>query len=118
MAEIQPFSGWRYDVAQVGDLSNVTCPPYDVIDADFQERLYQLHPCNVIRLELNREEPGDPNPDERYQRASTFLRRWIQQHVLIQEHEAVLYVYHQIFDWEGTTYTRRGVMGRIRLERF
>ena len=105
-------------MAQVGDLSDVTCPPYDVIDAAFQERLYEQHPCNVIRLELNRDEPGDPDPDEKYRRAADFLRRWIHQGVLIQEHEDSLYAYHQVFDWEGRTYTRRGFLGRIRLERF
>ena len=82
MADVHPFRGWRYDVAQVGDLSDVTCPPYDVIDADFQERLYQQHPCNVIRLELNRDEPGDAGVDDRYARASGFLKRWMQEHVL------------------------------------
>ena len=118
MAQVQPFRGWRYDVAQVGDLSDVTCPPYDVIDSEFQEQLYERHPCNVIRLELNRDEPGDAGPDEKYRRAADFLRRWIHQGVLIQEHEDSLYAYHQVFDWEGKRYTRRGFLGRIRLERF
>jgi uncharacterized protein (DUF1015 family) len=118
MADVLPFRGWRYDVGQVGDLSDVTCPPYDVIDADFQEKLYELHPCNVIRLELNRDEPGDPSPDEKYRRAADFLRKWIHQGVLIQEHEDSLYVYHQVFEWAGKQYTRRGFLGRIRLERF
>ncbi|MBI3862437.1 MAG: DUF1015 domain-containing protein [Planctomycetia bacterium] len=118
MADVHPFRGWRYDVGQVGDLSEVTCPPYDVIDAGFQEKLYEKHPCNVIRLELNRDEPGDSMPDEKYRRAADFLRKWIHQGVLIQEHEEALYVYHQIFAWEGKTYTRRGFLGRIRLERF
>jgi uncharacterized protein (DUF1015 family) len=102
----------------VGDLSDVTCPPYDVIDVPFQNQLYEKHPCNVIRLELNRDEPGDPNPDEKYKRAADFLRKWIHQGVLLQEHEDALYVYHQVFDWEGKRYTRRGFLGRIRLERF
>ncbi len=118
MAHVHPFRGWRYDVAQVGDLSDVTCPPYDVIDGEFQERLYEQHPCNVIRLELNRDEPGDSGPDEKYRRAAEFLRRWVHQGVLIQEHEDSLYVYHQVFEWEGREYTRRGFLGRIRLERF
>lgn len=118
MAQVFPFRGWRYDVSQVGDLSDVTCPPYDVIDAAFQERLYEQHPCNVVRLELNREEPGDSGPDEKYRRASEFMRRWMQQGVLMQEREDALYVYHQVFTWGDKTYTRRGFLGRIRLERF
>ena len=118
MADVLPFRGIRYDLAQVGDLSDVTCPPYDVIDAAFQDRLYKLHPCNVIRMELNREEPGDPSPDERYVRATGFLKRWITEHVLMQERDDALYVYHQEFAWEGKTHVRKGFLGRIRLERF
>lgn len=118
MAEVHPFRGWRYDVAQVGDLSDVTCPPYDVIDTAFQERLYKQHPCNVIRLELNRQEPGDAGPDDRYARAAGFLKHWMQDGVLMQEREDALYVYHQVFEWEGTKYTRKGFLGRLRLERF
>lgn len=118
MAQVHPFRGWRYDVAQVGELSDVTCPPYDVIDAGFQERLYEQHPCNVVRLELNRDERGDAGPDEKYRRAAGFLRRWIEQGVLIREREDAIYVYHQVFTWAGQTYTRRGFLGRIRLERF
>ncbi len=118
VADVHPFRGWRYEVAQVGDLSDVTCPPYDVIDADFQERLYQQHPCNVIRLELNRAEPGDTSSDDRYARAAGFLKRWMIERVLVQEEQDALYAYHQIFTWEGREYTRTGFLGRIRLERF
>ncbi|RPI79234.1 MAG: DUF1015 family protein, partial [Planctomycetaceae bacterium] len=118
MAQVFPFRGLRYDVAQVGDLSDVTCPPYDVIDAAFQNQLYERHPCNVIRLELNRDEPGDSDSDQKYRRAADFLAKWLKHGVLMQEPDDALYVYHQVFDWEGESYTRRGFLGRIRLERF
>ena len=59
MAEVHGFRGWRYDMAQVGSLAEVTAPPYDVINAEEQKALYERHPCNVIRLILNKEEPGD-----------------------------------------------------------
>ena len=118
MADVHPFRGWRYDPNQVGNLSDVMCPPYDVIDAAFQEKLYQQHPCNVIRLELNRPEPGDASTDDRYGRAAGFLQRWKQEGVLTQEAQPALYVYHQVFTWEGQTFTRKGFLGRIRLERF
>lgn len=118
MADIQPFRGWRYDLAQVGDLSDVTAPPYDVIDAEQQTQFYKQHPCNVIRLILNREEPGDTGPGDRYDRAANFLRHWQNEGVLIQEHEDALYVYHQEFEWEGQRYVRKGFLGRLRLEEF
>lgn len=118
MAEVQPFRGWRYNLAQVGSLSDVTAPPYDVIGPEQQKTLYEQHPCNVIRLILNRDEPGDDVPDARYQRAANFLRHWKQEGILNQEHEDTLYVYHQEFEWEGRTYVRKGFLGRIRLEEF
>ncbi len=41
MAEVQAFQAWRYDVGQVGDLSDVVAPPYDVIDETFQDNPLQ-----------------------------------------------------------------------------
>ncbi len=117
MAEVHPFRGWRYDISQVGSLSDVTAPPYDVINAEQQKVLYELHPCNVIRLILNRDEPGDA-PDGKYARAAGFLQRWQADGILMQEREPALYVYHQEFDWEGRKYVRKGFLGRIRLEEF
>ena len=74
MPDVRPFRGVRYDVAQVGALSDVVAPPYDVIDAALQERLYQASPYNIIRLELNRPEPDDSESENRYTRAAAFLR--------------------------------------------
>src|SRR3972149_2136101 len=118
MAEVQPFRGWRYDLAQVGSLSDVTAPPYDVISPQRQQDLYQLHPCNVIRLDLNREEPGDVSPDARYARAANFLRHWQSEGILVHERDDAFYVYHQEFEWQGRAYVRRGFLGRVRLEEF
>jgi len=118
MAEVHAFRGWRYDLAQVGSLSDVTAPPYDVIGPDQQRELYEQHPCNVIRLILNRDEPGDASSDERYRRAANFLRHWQSEGTLIREGEDSLYVYHQAFDWEGRHYVRKGFLGRLRLEEF
>lgn len=118
MAEVQAFQALRYDVGQVGDLSDVVAPPYDVIDSAFQDALYKAHPCNCVRVDLNREEPGDTGVEDRYARAAKFMKQWQQDGVLIREHEDSLYVYHQEFEWEGTKYVRKGFLGRLRLEEF
>jgi uncharacterized protein (DUF1015 family) len=111
-------SAVRYDVARVGTLSDVVAPPYDVIDPALQDRLYRASEYNVIRLELNREEPGDTEVQGRYTRAARFLRDWQRQGILRQEDHAALYLYQQTFEVEGTTHTRRGFLGRVRLEPF
>jgi len=118
MPEIQAFRGIRYDLGHVGSLSDVIAPPYDVIDAALQERLYKQHPANVIRLILNREEPGDDDSHNRYSRAARFLRNWRSEGVLFTESDPAVYVYHQKFDYAGQTFTRRGFMARVRLQRF
>jgi uncharacterized protein (DUF1015 family) len=118
MADVHPFRGWRYDLGQVGDLSDVTAPPYDVISPEQQRDLYERHPCNVIRLILNRDEPGDTDPEARYKRAAKFLRHWQSEGILLPDHEDALYVYHQEFDWEGRRYVRKGFLARVRIEEF
>jgi uncharacterized protein (DUF1015 family) len=118
MPTVAPLRGLRYDPKHVGALSQVIAPPYDVIDAALQKALYERHPANVIRLELNREEPGDDERGNKYSRAARFLKDWREQGVVMQEPAAVLYVYHQDFEVEGARHVRRGVMARVRLERF
>ena len=118
MADIHPFRALRYDVSQVGDISDVIAPPYDVINEQMQTELYEKHPCNVTRLILNRSEPGDAGTDDRYERAASFLHRWINDGVLVREREEALYVYHQEFEYEGQQFVRKGFLCRIRLERF
>ena len=118
MPDIQAFRGLRYDLGHVGSLGDVVAPPYDVIGPPLQEQLYKQHPANVVRLILNREEPGDDEHSNRYSRAAQFLRNWRDEGVLFSEPQASVYVYHQVFPIDGQTITRRGFMARCRLERF
>jgi len=119
MPEIQAFRAVRYDLGHVGTLSKVVAPPYDVISPEFQETLYRRHPCNVVRLILNRQEPGDDDEvNNRYTRAARFFRNWQSEGALFTEADPAIYVYHQQFTAEGRSYTRRGFMARVRLSRF
>src|SRR3972149_5440257 len=85
MPAIQAFRGIRYDLGHVGSLSNVVAPPYDVIDAELQSALYDRHPANVVRLILNKDEPGDDEHDNRYTRAVRQLRSWLRDGVVFTE---------------------------------
>src|SRR6266496_4735801 len=118
MADVQAFRAFRYDLARIGNLSDVIAPPYDVIDAALQQALYDRSPHNVVRLILNRETPQDSEHNNRYTRASQTLHGWQQDGVLVQDSARSLYVYHQDFEVEGRRYTRRGFMARVRLEPF
>ncbi len=116
MPEVQPFAALRYDLGHVGSLSDVVAPPYDVIDSTLQNQLYDLHPANVIRLILNRDEPGDDPATSRYARAAQFLKQWRKQGILQPDPSPALYVYHQHFVHDSQSYTRRGFVCRVRLE--
>jgi uncharacterized protein (DUF1015 family) len=113
MADIRAFRGFRYDPARVGALADVVCPPYDVIDAALQQRLYQTSPYNAVRLELTREEPGASI--SKYEQAANTLRRWLLEGVLRQDSARNLYVYEQEFTLEGVVRQRRGFFARVRL---
>ncbi|QDU95211.1 DUF1015 domain-containing protein [Lignipirellula cremea] len=118
MPEIRAFRGLRYDLGHVGALSDVIAPPYDVIDDELQDELYKKHPANVIRLILNRDEPGDSEDNNRYTRAAKFLRNWRTEGVLQMESDPAIYVYHQVFSYGGEEFTRRGFMARTVLQPF
>ncbi|MFM7846344.1 MAG: DUF1015 domain-containing protein, partial [Planctomycetota bacterium] len=118
MPHIQAFRGLRYDLGHVGSLSDVIAPPYDVIDPALQDQLYKKHPANIIRIELNRDEPGDDQTSNRYSRAARFLRNWRTEGVLQLESDPAIYVYHQVFQDGGREVVRRGFMARVQLERF
>ena len=118
MPEIRPFRGVRYDIAKVGDLADVVAPPYDVVDPALQAQLYEASPYNVIRLELTKDEPGDVPGRGKYERAADLLKSWKREGVLREDNHPALYLYEQSFEVDGTNYTRRGFLARVRLERF
>lgn len=118
MPEIQAFRGIRYDLARVGSLSDVVCPPYDVISPPLQEELYRKHPYNFVRLELNRIDPTDDESNNRYTRAGRLFRQWLAEGILFTEAAPAIYVYHQEFSLLGQRHVRRGFMARMRLSRF
>ena len=118
MAEIQAFRAYRYDLGQVGALQDVVAPPYDVIDPDLQQTLYQRSPYNVVRLILNREEASDNEANNRYTRASRFVRDWQRDGILRQDSARSIYIYQQNFTIEDRSLTRLGFLARVRLEPF
>ncbi|MEA2452689.1 MAG: hypothetical protein QOG04_1399 [Actinomycetota bacterium] len=113
MPELKPFKGIRYSSS--ADLKDLTCPPYDVISPEEQDRLHERHPNNAVRLELARAEGGG----EKYRNVAATFQEWMAQGVLEQDTTESLYVYRQ--DFKGPDGTRRrvaGVIGALELEPF
>lgn len=112
MPKIEAFPGYRYHVSQVGSLSTVVAPPYDVIDEKLQDELYTKHPNNVVRLILNKISKEDTELDNRYTRSAQTLNQWKENGVLVQEDKPAIYVYHQTYEVAGKKYVRKGFMCR------
>jgi uncharacterized protein (DUF1015 family) len=122
-----PFRGVRYAPARVGELANVTSPPYDVIGPGTLEQLRAASPYNIVRLILP--EPGRgpagpsgvqsggpagaPHGDARAagQLAAARLRDWLADGVLAVDPSPALYVYEQA----GPGQLQRGLIGLVRL---
>lgn len=117
MADIQAFSGLRYDLSKVGSLSDVIAPPYDVIGQQLQSELYARHVNNVVRIILNR---GDELRDGEtiYDAAAGHFNQWKKDGILKADNPAAMYVYHQTFEYDGKKHTRRGFMSRVKIEPF
>lgn len=118
MAEVQPFRGYRYNLAQVGALEDVVAPPYDVIDSALQDELYAKNPANVVRLILNKENDNDNDHDNRYTRSAACLREWLANDTLLQDSQRNIYAVEQRFEVDGRILTRKGFLARVKLEPF
>ncbi|MCC7382785.1 MAG: DUF1015 domain-containing protein [Deltaproteobacteria bacterium] len=115
MVDLSPFRAIRYAGEDVAPL---LAPPYDVIDAAEQDRLYARHPHNIVRIDLNRAEDAD-HPLARYERAAGFLSEWLAQGVLLRDPTPAIYVLAQTFTGpDGVDRTRTGFFARVRLCRF
>src|SRR3972149_4062903 len=118
MAIIKPFCGLRYNKEIIADMSSVVTPPYDVISPEGQERYYQIHPNNIIRMDFGKDFSGDTKKTNKYTRAAEFLSNWRKQGILKQEDAPAIYIYDQEFLSGNRWQVRRGFVALVKLEPF
>jgi uncharacterized protein (DUF1015 family) len=118
MATIAPFHGLRYTQNDSCRLADVVAPPYDVISPGEQDRLYGQNPRNVIRLILNKACETDCEKDNPHTRAAAFFKAWKKDGCLRKDPLPALYLSATGFTVEGRSYTRMGILARVRLEPF
>lgn len=109
MAEVRAFRAVRYDERVAGPVSDLTCPPYDVISPEQRTRLEARSPYNFVRVELPRSDAAG------YANAAALLRAWREKHVLRQDLPASLYVDEHDFSIGAAKATRREVFVALRL---
>jgi uncharacterized protein (DUF1015 family) len=116
MATIIPFRGIVYNQTKAGSISNLVCPPYDIISQADQQELYRKSPHNIIRLEFGLESPADTEGDNRYTRAAALLDDWIKTNILHQSQEPAVYVYEMEYAIGSRTKKLRGFICLVRIE--
>ncbi|OGC16124.1 hypothetical protein A3J90_03405 [candidate division WOR-1 bacterium RIFOXYC2_FULL_37_10] len=118
MVNIFPFRGVVYNKKKVKKLSKVISPPYDVISSEEQDDLYNLSDFNVIHLIFGKEFPGDNEYNNKYVRAASTFEGWLRHEILVIEEKPYMYVYEQQFKHKGKIYSRKGIIGLLKLEDF
>ncbi len=114
--DVRPFRALHYDPSVVPDLGLCLSQPYDVISPAQQDAYYAQHPCNVIRLILNKEERDDADSHNRYTRARTLLAQWRASGVLRATARPSFWVYEQEFDLPEIGRKKvKGFIGLVRL---
>jgi uncharacterized protein (DUF1015 family) len=104
--EPEPAPGRR-----LADLTDLACPPYDVIGSDEQAALLARNPHNAVRLELN------PDPDP-HGAAATALAAWQEEGVLQRRADPSVYYYAHATPAQPDEPTVQGVLARVLLEPF
>lgn len=104
MAEVIPFRAWRYNEAAVEDIHRKFSPLFDVVDAEQTAELYQI-PNNSIHISVPRS----------LHEAVEKWQIWRANGIVKQDPLPGFYICYQDFERDGRQYTRKGVIGMIRL---
>ena len=118
MAEVVPFKGVLFNVAQISKVSgeDLLAPPYDIITPEYKDELYERSPYNIVRIDFGKELPGDNSNDNKYVRARKLLDAWLKEQVLIRSRTPGFYSYEISYKMHGREQTLRGFLGVVRLE--
>jgi uncharacterized protein (DUF1015 family) len=121
MPTLGPFRGLGYALdryaspsppgMRIADLTEVVCPPYDVITPAAQAELLERSPRNAVRLELS----AEPDP---HAAAAAELRAWQADGTLERRAEPSAYYYRYTRPAAPDEPAVHGVVARLRLEPF
>lgn len=105
-----PFRAVHYTAA--GDLGDLVCPPYDVIDEAQRRELLDRHPHNAVRIVLPETSAASANAadDDRYARTAALFDEWLASGVLAVDDAPALYVYQQS---RAGRVLQRGLLGAV-----
>ena len=112
MVRIAPFRGVLYSQKKIRDLARVIAPPYDIISAAEQERLYKKSPYNFVRLDLSQEAGS-------YDAVAQLFKEWLAQGILERDESPAIYFLSQRFRLpSGEAKLRQGFIALVELQDF
>lgn len=115
MTQIKAFKAIYYNRDKVGDLSQVVCPPYDVISPQEQSAYHGLNPYNFIHILLGRDRSNDSKDSNKYTRARDLFGEWLNKGVLLEDDKESIYFYKQEFNVQGQKHSRLGFISLMKL---
>ncbi|MBM3944291.1 MAG: DUF1015 domain-containing protein [SAR202 cluster bacterium] len=118
MADIRPFTGIRYDPGHIPDLSDVLCPPYDIISPDEERSFLERSMHNAISLELRELKKGEAGDPNRYAAAAGRFQEWLAGGLLRRDTAPSMYLLEERFEHRGAKSVRRSLLAAVRLTPF
>jgi uncharacterized protein (DUF1015 family) len=107
VARFTPFPALRYTAERLDDL---VAPPYDVLSIEEVEQLRQRDPANITHVDVPLESEGA----DRYRKAASTLRRWMNDGVLAADRTPTFTLYRLRFvDATGASRHIVGVLGGL-----
>jgi uncharacterized protein (DUF1015 family) len=111
MAKIKPFKAIMYNPEKIRELSQVVCPPYDIITPRAQVYYHDLNPYNFIHILLGRDIPGE----DKYKRAKNYFKDWLNNNILTYDDKPCIYFYSQQYNLKGEKKIRLGFISLLHL---
>ncbi|MDD5005512.1 MAG: DUF1015 domain-containing protein [Candidatus Omnitrophica bacterium] len=115
MINIRAFKGIYYNQDKITDISQVVCPPYDVINEEERDFYYHQSPYNFIRLILNKEEKEDNDSNNKYSRPVVFFNDWLKAQILKQDSKDSIYFYKQDYFYNNKEFSRLGFIALLQI---
>ena len=108
MSTVRPFKATYYNQKKIRTLTNVVCPPYDVISAEYERTLKKRSAYNYVNIILRDE-------NTTYQDLARRLNDWLAAGVLVDDPDEAFYLVEQEYTVNGKKFCRRGFLGAIKL---
>ncbi len=118
MANVIPFKGLRYNTELVGNLNDVTAPPYDIISPEQQDALYEKSEYNIVRVDYGKTYETDDEKSNKYTRAGEMFNSWIEKGILKKDEKPAFYIYEQVFEYNRTPISLKGIISLVEIVEF